>query len=374
MFIQRTDFKPLPSGLRLGWSLWFRIAFLLASVSFLSITLGAQIIQPIRSFQLVTTTSGWSSTEDAVYWTTDLGSSWTNITPSMAPPDQLFSEPKIKDVFFLDATHGWVLLSHWAEHAAAPQLSVAFTQDGGGTWTVTPVTISNFNPEALSGDGNFSFVDPQRGWMNLGLNSSSNFNSGLLFETVDGGKSWTRLKNAPYIAGKIAFKTSDDGWIAGGPGNRELWATHDGGKTWQKPSLIPPEGLNGVIYTTDDAPTFLDGFTFLKVTYEGPDEASSAVVVFTSSDSGKTWKAQSINRWGGRLPTAVTKTSAGDVSATRVEAIEGSRVLEIKYLDNMIGWASTLHGLVATKDGGATWTNISPVKPPQFRSPATSAK
>jgi photosystem II stability/assembly factor-like uncharacterized protein len=339
-------------------------------VYFLSLGAAAQISPPIRSFQLVAPNVGWASSGDAVFWTTDDGGSWRNITPSVASLELTSSMPNVRDVFFLDAEKGWVLLSDWRdrERADAPEISVAFTENAGVSWTVTAVSISDFDSGALAGYGHLHFIDSGHGWLNLDLAGSSNANFGLLLETADGGRTWSKVTNGPHIAGPILFENANDGWVAGGPGNHHLFATHDGGKSWQELSLNPPQGVGSATYPTYDVPKFVDNNGFLPVTYAAQDDSNSAVVVFSTADNGRTWVPKNTTTLShatslsARIPTAVSKTPAGEVSLGAVEEISGSKVLKIEYLDSQLGWASTWKGLQATADGGATWTDISPVR------------
>ena len=62
--------------------------------------------ETINEARLVTRKAGWTRTSDHLYWTSDGGMNWSNVTPALRPHEV------ISAVFFLDAARGWVLLSH----------------------------------------------------------------------------------------------------------------------------------------------------------------------------------------------------------------------------------------------------------------------
>ena len=121
---------------------------------------------------------------------------------------------------------------------AAPTNSLAPTP------TLTPTTQplagapvpAGFRPMSVT------FVSTQQGWV-LGSAPCATGRCPAIARTIDGGKTWTTI-DAPKttigsepgvdVSGKgitgIRFADLRDGW-AFGP---ELWATHDGGKTWKR--------------------------------------------------------------------------------------------------------------------------------------------
>jgi photosystem II stability/assembly factor-like uncharacterized protein len=74
----------------------------------------------------------------------------------------------------------------------------------------------------------------------LGTAPCGNTNCNELLRTRDGGKTWVTLPRPPLpvadtigVQRRIRFANLNDGWIYG-PG---LWVTHDGGATWNRPSI-----------------------------------------------------------------------------------------------------------------------------------------
>ena len=100
--------------------------------------------QKIESMKLLTPNVGWVSTADNLFWTTDAGQHWRNITPKLSPAQNIDS------VFFLDTSHGWALLISETADEAEPQLDLASTADGGGGWSITRVNIPHLSPESVT--------------------------------------------------------------------------------------------------------------------------------------------------------------------------------------------------------------------------------
>lgn len=205
--------------------------FLLVLCAATAIALPAQD----RSMQLLTPDVGWALTGGQLFWTTDGGDAWRDITPAPASrshllPGQLPARA-ISSVFFLDTSTGWLLLAGGDEKTDELWLDLAATADAGATWSTTRVTLPHTEPGTLNGYGRIDFVDGLHGWMDLDMVSSSAFRPALFLETKDGGKTWDRPPASPQVGGDIRFVTLQDGWLAGGPANGDLYVTHDGSKT-----------------------------------------------------------------------------------------------------------------------------------------------
>lgn len=102
---------------------------------------------------------------------------------------------------------------------------------------------SAFAPESVT------FVSPSQGWV-LGVGSCRGGGCLGLFKTTDGGSRWSQLPVPPGLASlrfasafpgsafNVRFADPLDGWLfggilRGGYLHPQLWATHDGGRSWR---------------------------------------------------------------------------------------------------------------------------------------------
>ena len=334
----------------------------------------------IQSMKLLNPKVGWAATDRGLFWTADGGVRWRDITPKGSNPVD------IRSVFFLDASVGWVLFVHADQNSFGPSFTVAATSNAGKTWSVKPVKIPRLNPEAttLGGDGNIDFVDSLHGWMNLGVLSSANFRLGLLLVTADGGRSWGWASESPGVSGKIRFTTLKDGWLAGGPGNQELYVTHDACGSWQKVSLVAPGKGSAETYPLfDQPPVFVDSLHgFLPVTFVAGEGTGGQLTLFATEDGGKTWNSRRNLPIRGDTSAAVPSTVADstliavspsnrqlmfgslgagrDVARADALVAPDSAVFELSFVSKARGWALTSEGLLSPTDGGISWLTITP--------------
>jgi photosystem II stability/assembly factor-like uncharacterized protein len=335
--------------------------------------------------KLLADNTGWALTAGHLYWTTNDGRDWKDISPPMAGWELM------DDVFFLDTANGWALLRK-GRSGFCCQFGLASTNNGGISWTVAPVEVPIWwNPEneVFGGGGSIDFLDGLHGWMDLSFQSSPAFNSGALFSTADGGRTWQRVKSAPMIAGEIRFFSLEDGWMLGGPrSNSELYATHDGGATWERINPQAPPGP-GRAYPQFFLPVFRDashGYLPVGFFYLGKhDWAGTAMVLFATEDGGRTWKATGVLRDSepdspsAVIPAAVADSTLLTAVISRPTRMVVARIApdgrvgtasgpapfgipdQFSFADAQHAWAYDGGGVFSTSDGGETWTNISPI-------------
>jgi probable HAF family extracellular repeat protein len=349
------------------------------------------------AMKLLTSKTGWVLLASGrLYWTTDGGSHWADITP---PPARVVSpagNPEtIVSVFFLDVSSGWALLRSWDRAADGWRFDVASTGDSGGSWSDLKATFPNFARWSAvpAGGGSIDFVDSMHGWMDLDLQSSSAFRFGMLLETDDGGKTWDRAPSSPEAGGSIRFVTAGFGWLVGGGGNAGLYVTRDRSKTWGRVSPEAPRQIGPASSTAYSLPTFGDSEHGLLpvVYYRGPYGTRPALTVFATHDAGATWEPrwvltdfpEAAHYGGGSVPVAVADSELliAEISGlgrlslksvTRAGSVRGQAgtvapgappdlgpVMHVSFVDPTRGWVFTGY-LYSTNDGGATWTDITP--------------
>jgi photosystem II stability/assembly factor-like uncharacterized protein len=255
----------------------------------------------VRSMQRIADGVGWAAGQSHVLWTRDNGQQWTNITPAA------LGSGRIERVVFRTEREGWIVSLSEAG-ATGSDLTVWRTQDGGASWTshVAASLPDGGTPLAIE------FADATTGWVMVQLPSSSNFSTGLLLATSDGGQSWKALP-APPIGGAIHFTSRSNGWLAGGPAGDQLYVTRDGGQRWARQVVSPPAGAeigSGAIYQLPKFTTDANGV--LPVVFTGAK--SSLLATYVTSDAGATWHSKTLVS----LPAAADLD--GHVAASVVDA------------------------------------------------------
>ena len=113
--------------------------------------------------------------------------------------------------------------------------------------------------------------------------------------------------------------------------------------------------------------------------YPGANVNHSKLVVFSTSDAGKTWKPIKVLSYSGEhgefsitfasgkliVPTSVDKEQVriaqiplGDASVTDIGSPAG--VSGLSFYDGEHGVVMSIPGIVATSDGGTSWKNVTP--------------
>lgn len=232
----------------------------------------------IRDLQLLSTSEGWVLKEDQLLWTSDGGSSWEDISPGFEAPVLILGAT------FLDTEQGWLVGRDETNEQYQP-LEVLSTIDGGATWQSNALPISTQEEIMLVESVFVDFANSDMGWVVLKLQSSSNFSLGRLFATQDGGRTWQE-RTLP-IGEPVMFQDAERGWVAGGPKGDQFYRTEDGGHTWQS-QFLPDAQSTSSGQMNIGLPVFSDGrFGVLPVTLIGSDK--SEVLVFSTNDSGNTW-------------------------------------------------------------------------------------
>jgi photosystem II stability/assembly factor-like uncharacterized protein len=229
----------------------------------------------------------------------------------------------------------------------------------GGVWKTTNAGTS-FAP-VFDGENSYSIgcvtfdpSDPLTVWVGSGENNSQrsvSYGDGV-YKSTDGGKSWSNLglKESEHI-GRIAVNPKDGNIVyvaAQGPlwrpgGDRGLYKTVDGGKTWEKVLNVDEwTGINEVVMDPRD-PDVLYASSYQRARQVwtlidgGPGSA-----VWKSKDAGKTWK---------KLETGLPSGDKGKIGLA-ISPVNPDVVYAIVE-------AAEKGGFYRSTDGGANWDKMS---------------
>jgi photosystem II stability/assembly factor-like uncharacterized protein len=233
-----------------------------------------------------------------------------------------YPETSFNDVFFINATTGWIVGSK-GPAASTYNAIVMKSTDGGSNWTTTKID----SPRSAQ---TVFFLDQNRGYVG-GTNRR-------FYKSTNGGAAWTgsvvtSIPDTAATVRAIYFADTLRGWLLASLSTTygRILHTTDGGSTWN-------------LDTTMAARALLD-MSFAK--------ANRGVVV--GSNIGALWATTNGTSWTNApaptvLPTGTTYTRSDVRAVAMVDSLKGYAV----------GWGSSASGLqpsihLKTTDGGATW-------------------
>ncbi|MGC8856545.1 MAG: WD40/YVTN/BNR-like repeat-containing protein [Anaerolineae bacterium] len=336
-----------------------------------------QVTAPaLFNLQMFTEQEGWGVTETALLRTSDGGQTWFDLTPPGLNPVGYAVNP-----FFLDLFHAWVLVP--TGNGSQQNGNLYRTSDGGLHWASNAVPF---------GGGRLVFLDDSRGWMLADLGVGAGSNAVAIFQTIDGGATWTQTYiNDPTVPGagdslplgglKFGLTPLDmqTAWVWGvtyAPGRAYLFRTDDGGHTWTPVTLpLPPQGENAEL--SIEAMRFFGstGFLAMRLTAE-----QNQLAIYVSQDGGTGWiLAPTLLPNGGMTQFLsaqeavvyngdqfyVTRDAAQTWVTVAPNIVFAENFALMDFIHPQIGWVVTadITGqrlLYHSTDGGATWNLLSP--------------
>lgn len=221
--------------------------------------------------------------------------------------------------------------------------------------------------------------------------------SGSLFESTDGGSTWTQLDvpfnlNSPLYG--VFFLDSTNGWLFGNNNYR----TTDGGNTWTElPILGSTYGMHffsqtvgyadtgGELWLTtnagDDWALLLNDITAIDFHDNLNALAASPHGIYRTTDGGATFDIVLEAQEGGSAPSAefltattalgviddtIVRSTDGGTTWTTITSAQGRTNFEIVSSDIVLAWSgptifNTDGQLLRSTDGGLTWTDLGTV-------------
>jgi photosystem II stability/assembly factor-like uncharacterized protein len=321
-----------------------------------------------------------------LYWTDDGGARWRMITP----PDVSSmgdAVARIGDIVYANPKHVWLVaedIRGSESIAAAPRHSaLERSTDGGRTWRSVRLPgcagCAGVHLSVLRSAGRgFAIASTQR--------------RSRLYATDDDAATWKLVADVP-VAGPLVFTSRSNGW-ADARGGRALYRTVDGGRTWQRVKLEPPAAFAGAPMTLGVPRAFGSRRGLVPARFRARGAKAQHVVVFVTEDGGESWVARptpasanvGAQTWG--FPEALPFSAASPTDwilfvgsalyvthdAGRTWSVFHPRnvpraplVWDVGFVSPSSGWAvfgyrrSTSPRLVETEDGGMTWRPLTVV-------------
>lgn len=340
---------------------------------------GPVVPLPVVSMKMLSPTAGWASSGSQLFLTTDNGADWTNISPPTASGD-LYA-----GVFFLDAQTGWLLTAH-SDDFEDFTFAVWRTSNGGTTWASASLPRWHHDKKhgepGLASHGAITFADVHHGWLSLDLQGNTLFGTSTLLTTFDGGRNWDWAPAGPdaHISGMVA--TSNTLWTVGQAHGVSELDTNRGSVNFDTVSLPAPPQVAPNTIPTYTLPVFLDSHNGYEVVrYRSANGATSAAVLFSTTNGGNTWKSDGILKGllGSEDANSAITASAWilpfDPQGSSASLLEQSPGVTsslpshqsgdfgrctISFFSQAEGWSDCSGDLTATSNGGTTWTEISP--------------
>jgi photosystem II stability/assembly factor-like uncharacterized protein len=241
----------------------------------------------------------WAAGEQGVLLVTvDGGASWKR--------QRFFLPQRGVDVTFTDARTGWLVTD------AGTVLS---TTDGGAGWTV--VEQVELSVKAITATGADS------AWVvGNAIGAAGEPGVSAVLSTTDGGDTWRRAGFGTAQLADVAFTDERHGVLVA---LDRIWSTRDGGRSWKLRKALPMTVLTSVA-VGDGRDAWVAGW----------DTLTGDPLVFASGDGGVTWR---------RLRVGLPPAEPGALQARQI-ASGGNGHL----------WITCAAGMIASADGGGTWT------------------
>jgi len=346
---------------------------------------------------MIDATTGWAIGSlvrigDHILYTADGASTWKDVTP---PEEQaLNADRKLAIGFFQDAKTAWVTYALVTGYPVPTRAVVWRTSDGGVTWQASqPLDLTGLSEIYEPSD--LQLVAGQTGWLLAHVGVGMNHDYVVIYRTVDGGVSWSRVID-PYTDGGIQscskngmlFTDATHGWLTGDCNGVKagalLYKTNDAGSTWQEVTLPEPASYPGLFSVESmvacgsyDPFFFSNDAGYLSVNCQdfSGTQITFSYYLYTTQDGGNTWTSTSYPGnglyffsadTGWALANKIQLTTDGGKTWTAISDV--SWTPQMDFISEQVGWAVATAGndiaLVKTDNGGAKWTVLVPTVGP----------
>jgi photosystem II stability/assembly factor-like uncharacterized protein len=341
--------------------------------------------QPINGLWMSNATTGWARTAtQLILHTADGGKSWQDVTPPY-PIGNILVGPSFTS---LNGTIAWVAVSQkQLQDGTVPSL-VYYTSDGGHSWHDSSLPSSDLGVSqvqfvnAQDGWVLSSFGGGAAGSQAIDLFRTTD--GGLTWSTV--ARAGSSPNNLPAVGQKtgMGWASATTGWITGSIAAAQntvyLYRTQDGGVTWHLQSL-PLPSIQAIV-TTQPPVFFSAADGVLPVSFFNGQGTSFDV--YATHDGGATWSRSTlltatVNAWDfltmqqgwvvGANGTTLYETSDGGLHWTTITPSANlQHISQLNFVSAQEGWAINTAApnapvLLKTLNGGQTWVQVSPNPP-----------
>jgi len=242
--------------------------------------------------------------------TEDLGETWELILN----PAGLSNEIPMEVVYFYDDLIGYISSEYWIFETDTYYRYILKTIDGGYSWSV----ISNLPGTGYWGINDLYFINPDTG-IAVGY-------EGKMIKTIDGGENWSEIgSGVSYNLNSIDFCNDSTGFIVGSY-HAEALKTSDYGNNWSLVGFISPM-TDGGLY---DLKFVSDSVGYI-IGHDG--------CILKTINSGASWDYVFVG-------------SATSIWARTIDFFDENNGVAGCYKYYMLSC------LMATHDGGSTWTEF----------------
>ena len=296
--------------------------------------------------------NGWIIGEKIILKTVTGGQEWVDKSPPI-PFDVFY-----KSLWFTDQNTGYIGCYFRSGTMQSVNPYPLKTFNGGTTWEYeTSVVLTNSN---YGGINDVFFINDMTGWM---VRSKS------IYKTTNGISGsftmYSSLSERPY---SIHFINQNVGWVAGN--NGFISKTLDGGENWNDLNSSISSNLKSVYFMNSSfgwTTGYIDDIgTIIKTTDGGeswyqvnhPELITISCVQFVNDSIG--WacgsKVENLEEWGVILYT----NDRGENWSEQDINTEVSKVYELFFIDEFIGWAVCSDGIIikTTNAGGTSFEGV----------------
>jgi len=328
-------------------------------------------------------TEGWavgglSGASDHVFRTTDGGQTWRDVTPPQ-PAD--VGLPQAASAFFLDAQTGWVLYHPSGNLTGGGMpLAVWRTGDGGASWTAAAPLAVDLSG-ATQAVPELYFIDPTHGWIMLHLGAAGmNRYPIYLLRSEDGGATWSTQID-PYNAAYLQ-SCPKTGWtFSGNTGLASIgncpfdsaavdWSS-DSGLTWTEIRLPFGSGysnLAGNAGCAAHSPILFSASAWIVAmdcrTFDSPPKNLS--FLYRTNDASTTWTISEYpagaldfidTNQGWAFGKDIYRTTDGGANWNHISTVTWDGQFSIVDASHIWAIASSgsNYALVESTNGGSSW-------------------